>query len=924
MTAPSPTLGGSPLHRKVSALLLAASVLPLVVVSALQLQRERAMVRAANVELLQARTDQIGNTLQAMHRGYEAAAAGAARDPEIVAFASGSAEMEGFSRSTLAAQLAAFAFGDPAIRGVGLLDRNGTVVAATERQLEGVSLAYREYFRRALVGAETNPEVYVSMPAVGGVPSIAYPAAVRSRAGEVVGVYVLWVRAQALWDVMATMNDTAGRGSFIALFDRHGVRIGHSRNPKLLFRPSAPLPDEAVRAMLAESRFLEKTSELLSEVVPFPLAEIQGQGRKVFRRLSPTNNVWNLAASRHFPALGWTLVAHVPESEVEVRVASVLPRVLPGCLVGLVLAFFSSAVLMRKVVRPIRDLAGAAAALERGDFSVEPGEGMADRIGARDEVGALARAFRSMATALADRDRSLRARNHDLKQVLDHVGQGFLAIEADGTMSLERSAVVDLWFGEPWPGETVWSYLGREDAELARLMRAGWGSLFDGSGPAVPRVAQLPSRLERGGRTFDLEYRLVASQGPTDRAVLVISDVTAALAKERSEQQMRTELQQAQKMEAVGRLASGIAHDFNNLLAVILSCSEFLLEELPESDARRAEAEEIRQAGLRAARLVRQLLAFARKSPGRPVRTDLNVVVGGIEQLVRRAMGEDIEVSFALSSDPAFLSIDPGQLEQVIMNLAVNARDAMPNGGRLRIETAHDEFAIPDRGRVGQPVPGVALRVSDTGCGIKPELLSKIFEPFFTTKEQGKGTGLGLSTAFGIVQQANGRIEVSSEPGEGTTFTLRFPGCGGAPVDEPLGPAALGIAGDGATILLVEDEDGVRRVANRLLSRSGFRVVEAPNADEALLRFADTPVDLVLTDVVMPGMSGPELVARLQRIRPGLPVVFMSGYSDRQGIWQDGTVVLSKPFTGETMLAKLDEALHAKPPRAQPRNEFVI
>jgi CheY-like chemotaxis protein len=325
---------------------------------------------------------------------------------------------------------------------------------------------------------------------------------------------------------------------------------------------------------------------------------------------------------------------------------------------------------------------------------------------------------------------------------------------------------------------------------------------------------------------------------------------------------------------------------------------------------------------LRAARLVRQLLAFARKTPGHAVRTDLNAVVGGIEKLVRRAVGEDIEVAFALAQEPQFLRIDPGELEQVIMNLSVNARDAMPNGGRLRVETAHDELADPDRHPGARPVPGVVLRVSDTGCGMTPEVLSKIFEPFFTTKEQGKGTGLGLSTVFGIVQQAEGRIDVASEPGKGTTFTLWFPACDDGD-DASLPPPALGVRGDGATILLVEDEDGVRRIADRLLSRSGFRVIEARNGDEALLRFADASVDLVLSDVVMPGMSGPELAAHLRRSHPGLPIVLMSGYSDRQGTWYDGTAVLSKPFTADALLAKLDEALHPER-RVAPRADFAI
>jgi two-component system cell cycle sensor histidine kinase/response regulator CckA len=496
-----------------------------------------------------------------------------------------------------------------------------------------------------------------------------------------------------------------------------------------------------------------------------------------------------------------------------------------------------------------------------------------------------------------------------LKQVLDNVGQGFLSMNSEGAISQERSAVVAEWFGEMAPGEPAWSYLGREDEEFARRMQLAWGALIKNSVPRGAVLAEMPSRLQRGEKTFDLAYRLVEAQGRIERIILVISDITTALANERSERQMRAELSQAQKMEAVGRLASGVAHDFNNLLVVILSCSQFLLEELPEGDHRRAVAEEIRRAGQRAARLVAQLLAFARKSPGHPVHTDLNAVVRAIESLVRRTIGEDIEVSFALAPDPWPLRIDPSQLEQVILNLAVNARDAMPNGGRLRIETANmDPFAV---GADASELPGrsVILRVSDTGCGMTPEVLSKVFEPFFTTKEQGKGTGLGLSTVFGIVQQANGSVSVASEPWKGSTFTIHLPVCGAEAGAESSRESPRAVQGNGAAVLLVEDENGVREVASRVLSRRGFRVIEARNGAEALLRLDDAKVDLVLTDVVMPGISGPELAARLHRVHPQLPVVFMSGYTDRQGVWDGGTVVVPKPFTEETLLGRIDEAL---------------
>jgi signal transduction histidine kinase/CheY-like chemotaxis protein len=372
---------------------------------------------------------------------------------------------------------------------------------------------------------------------------------------------------------------------------------------------------------------------------------------------------------------------------------------------------------------------------------------------------------------------------------------------------------------------------------------------------------------------------------------------------------LEEQLRQAQKMEAVGQLAGGVAHDFNNLLVVILSSCDFLLEALPEGDPRRDDVQEIRHAGQRAARVVAQLLAFARKSPGHPVRTDLNTVVRGIENLVRRAIGENIEVSFALTSNPCPVRIDLGQLEQVILNLAVNARDAMPSGGRLHLETANGNAGEPDSGVAEPGNPSVVLRVSDTGFGMTPDVLSKIFEPFFTTKERGKGTGLGLSTVFGIVQQANGKISVVSEPGKGSTFTVRLPVCGDQPaVESPSSPRHL-LDGHDATVLLVEDEDGVRRVASRILSRHGFRVVEARDGAEALTRFGERPVDLVVTDVVMPGMSGRELAARLQRDRPRLLVVFMSGYSDHQAIDGDDAIVLPKPFSEDALLGSVREAL---------------
>jgi CheY-like chemotaxis protein len=271
---------------------------------------------------------------------------------------------------------------------------------------------------------------------------------------------------------------------------------------------------------------------------------------------------------------------------------------------------------------------------------------------------------------------------------------------------------------------------------------------------------------------------------------------------------------------------------------------------------------------------------------------------------VRRSIGEDVEVSFALAPAPRRLRIDPGQLEQVILNLVVNARDAMPRGGRLRVETANEDR---EAGGAGSPRRGVVLRVADSGCGIAPEVLPKIFEPFFTTKERGKGNGLGLSTVFGIVQQAHGTVGVTSEPGRGATFTVWLPATDEVAAPRPA-PGAAPVDGGGATVLLVEDEDGVRRVTRRILAAHGFRVIDARDAEEARRRFAEERPALLLTDVVMPGTSGPELAAQLQREDPQLAVLFMSGYSDRADVWGAGTV-LQKPFTDDALLARVGEAL---------------
>jgi two-component system cell cycle sensor histidine kinase/response regulator CckA len=413
----------------------------------------------------------------------------------------------------------------------------------------------------------------------------------------------------------------------------------------------------------------------------------------------------------------------------------------------------------------------------------------------------------------------------------------------------------------------------------------------------------------------------VWSGGKPARLVLVL-DVTD---KERAQEDLRgaeAQLRQAQKMEAVGRLAGGIAHDFNNVLTVVKSFTEFLLEDLEESDPRRADVQEIAKAADRAAGMTRRLLAFSRRQVLQPRQLDLNGVIGGMERMLQRLIGDDVRIVTAL--DPALLPVqaDPGSLEQVILNLVVNARDAMPNGGTLTIETHNARLDRPDANWAIQPGPYALLAIRDTGHGMDAATQARVFEPFFTTKGQGEGTGLGLAMVYGIIKQSRGHVWVNSKPDQGTTFTIYLPQVVAVdPLPEAKPVAAPSTAGGGETILLVDDEEALRSAARRALVRAGYRVIPAVDGPDALRLYMEntgTPIALVVTDVVMPGLGGRELVGRLKIMSPDLRVLFVSGYTEegvrKQGVLQPGTEFLEKPFTPEKLLRKVREILDAPRP----------
>ena len=380
---------------------------------------------------------------------------------------------------------------------------------------------------------------------------------------------------------------------------------------------------------------------------------------------------------------------------------------------------------------------------------------------------------------------------------------------------------------------------------------------------------------------------------------------------------LEQQLRQAQKMEAVGRLAGGVAHDFNNILTAITGYADLLLEDLGSDDPQREDVAEIRKAADRAAGLTRQLLAFSRQQVMQAQVLDLNALVADTQSMLGRLLGED--VALATKLDPALGAVraDPGQLEQVLMNLAVNARDAMPNGGKLTIETANAELdeSYTREHFPARPGPYVMLAVSDTGTGMSAEVQSHLFEPFFTTKEKGKGTGLGLATVYGIVKQSGGYVWVYTEPGHGTTFKIYLPRVDAAPAPRVSGVQASPVEDGTETVLLAEDETAVRAVARHTLQRHGYTVLEAPSAEAALdlAQRHSGPIHLLLTDVVMPGMSGRALALRLSELRPELRVIYMSGYPEeaitRHGVLERGFTYVQKPFTPEGLARKVREVL---------------
>ena len=681
----------------------------------------------------------------------------------------------------------------------------------------------------------------------------------------------------------------------------------------------------------------------LSTSVPGPPARAPGAP---FHYTAPSG-VRQFGVALGVPATPWLVWVQMPSATViapRARTLRALGIIALACIVvGAVGAWLVS----RHVTAPLIEVTEAAEDFAAGNYS--------RRVSAsrRDELGTLMSAFNRMATQVESASEELKVQaealeeqflaSQELTHELEMSNHELLEAAEEAKLARSDTAVAESLLTEVLTRAPVGiAVFDRElryvrvNEALATMDGAPLGvhpgrrlreitpELADMVEPALRKVMEtgetvsgqaVSTTLSNGTRGHWLAsyFPINGAEGERIGVGAIVLDTTA-------QHELEAQFLQAQKMEAVGRLAGGVAHDFNNLLTVIGSYADLLGEEFEEADKRREDVAEISRAADRASGLTRQLLAFSRKQVLQPSTMSLGAVIDGVEKMLGRLIGEDIELVTVNAPDLGTVHADPGQIEQVIVNLVVNARDAMPDGGRITIETANVELSERDAGRrIAVPAgPYVMLAVSDTGHGMTPEVLEHLFEPFYTTKPQGQGTGLGLSTVFGIVRQSGGDVWVYSEVGHGTTFKIYLPRTNVGTQPGIADAEAVAPPRGEETILLAEDDDALRALARRVLTRQGYTVLEAKNGREALELCANYEgrIDLVLSDVVMPELGGRGLVESLATSRPQTRVLFMSGYTDddvfRRALIDKRTEFLQKPFTPQTLSQRVREVLNGR------------
>jgi PAS domain S-box-containing protein len=579
--------------------------------------------------------------------------------------------------------------------------------------------------------------------------------------------------------------------------------------------------------------------------------------------------------------------------------------------------FLIAAFLGWRVTRTIggrlRRLDSAVRALGRGEFRQRV------EVSGSDEIGRLAQVFNDMSARVSDLYETLQRSEAQFRSLIENVSDFIVVLQADGVVryaspSFEREAGE----GGSVVGKNLLDLVTKEDrTEVERLLTAVREKGMPADVETSPIESEVRIQQKGGGvRTLEVSVMNLLQNPAVSGIVLNARDVT-------ERRMLEEQLMRAQKMEAIGTLSGGVAHDFNNILTVILGHTEILLQALRSSRGEYDHVKSIDEAGRRASALTRQLLAFSRKQVLQPKVFNLNSLIMDLDKMLRRLISEDIQLETITDPRLGVIKADPGQIEQVVMNLVVNARDAIKGGGRITVETANvtlDEDYV--RSHAGAHVgPHVMLAVSDSGEGISPENLPHIFEPFFTTKEVGKGTGLGLSTVYGVVKQSGGNVWIYSQLGRGTTLKIYLPRVDEA---EPVFAESVqaAVTSGAETVLLVEDEPALRDLIKYALTGHGFTVLDVPTPADALTlsRAHTSPLHLLLTDVIMPGMDGPALAKQLLKERPDIKVLYMSGYATNfimhDGVVDPGTNFLEKPFHPRTLLNKVREVLDNSPRRA--------
>ena len=815
----------------------------------------RSASRAAEQRLLEVMTQLVGS-LQANTQGLEVEARKAAVLPATLKYFHARAPE---SRTRLLEEIATAGGADTTAAALDLRDTTGRVLGLVGRQavsVRGLRLPDLERVR-----ASPERVAVGSMQTVGD--TIFYPtAAAVTEQGKLLGYLVRWRRLLPRPRERSQIATLFGGGSTLLIGSRGGAWT------------------DQVSAVATPA----------VELVPSP---------RTVRYRSATGEQF-LAAVGQDPHSEWLVVLQQPDSTVTgpaVRFLTNVGAVALGiCVLGLLLVWSLS----HRITVPLRRLTTAAEVMGTGEY---PAEITPE---SEDEVGRLAQTFNQMARQVAS-EASARNASETQWRMLFRQNPHPMWVFQPGTLrflAVNDAAIAKYGYSrEEFLTMTLRDIRPAEDvpALLAHFDDATHEDLLTG----------VFRHRTRDGRMLDVEVVANAVEFDGQPARLTMAqDMSARRA-------LESQLRQAQKMEAVGRLAGGVAHDFNNLLAVIMTYTELVRLDLADDDPHAADLDEVRGAAERAHTLTKQLLTFSRQRVLQPSVLDPNAVVASIDRMLRRLIGEDIDVVTRLSPEAGRIRVDPGQFEQILMNLAVNSRDAMPDGGTLTIRTEGvtvDEaslqfYGLPESGQY------VVVSVSDTGIGMTEETRLRVFEPFFTTKEVGKGTGLGLATVYAIVSQCGGSVSLYSEPGLGTTFRLYFPAEIGAASPGDSATQVAELVGGSETILLVEDEAAVRAAASEVLRRLGYIVLAAQSAEDAIATLTGhhSRVDLVISDVVMPRKDGPTLVAELRRLRPGLKALLMSGYTGdaiaSRGVRESGIRLLEKPFTVDLLGRTVREVL---------------